>query len=574
MDIRVTSGEYKSIKPPLDWLDIPSFAALSGLNGAGKTQLLEVVFNKVHSSRNPNKEFASIQIEINDEQFSPDEIMFIPSMGNRLGNVQLGFNSITDQVTNYRNRMIKNERGNDPYEIPLFQRFSGSITNQGSMFPDDFYHHFFFYSNPQIIEQSVAKHFLSYRLRYLEMRESDHDHEECISKLGQRPWEIFNDLLENSGIKLKLVDPTTYKLAEAYRLEFFEGDSQKRISLDNLSTGQSTIVRLLFWFFAANEQYKFPRLLLLDEPDSHLHPSLIKMFVATLKDGLVDTLGCRVIMTTHRSETIAFVPEDSLFEMHPDAPRIRESSGAASTISLMSGNLVALVQEERPVFVEDEDDVSFYSLILDQIIRDEDWAGIRPKFVAASDGQGKNRTSGGREKVRKWVSKLNGDGMGAVRGLIDLDEGNRSSNSIVVLDRYSIENYLLDPINIFAFLLDRGLDGEFDFGTKLRIGEESKIRLFDSSELQHIADLIIEKIQENLKDPPTEDELERGVIEYTNGSQISVPRWLLRRKGGALVGACHGLWKGIGIGELIKSQRKVGLVPKSLKEIIVETSSA
>lgn len=41
MDIRLVDGKYKSISA-LIWQNIPSLAVITGANGSGKTQLLEL----------------------------------------------------------------------------------------------------------------------------------------------------------------------------------------------------------------------------------------------------------------------------------------------------------------------------------------------------------------------------------------------------------------------------------------------------------------------------------------------------------------------------------------------------
>lgn len=42
MDIKLIEGQYKSIST-LEWVDIPKFAVITGANGSGKTQLLELI---------------------------------------------------------------------------------------------------------------------------------------------------------------------------------------------------------------------------------------------------------------------------------------------------------------------------------------------------------------------------------------------------------------------------------------------------------------------------------------------------------------------------------------------------
>ena len=45
LNFRLEHGTYKSITAPFLWWDIPMFAVVSGKNGVGKTQLLELMYD-------------------------------------------------------------------------------------------------------------------------------------------------------------------------------------------------------------------------------------------------------------------------------------------------------------------------------------------------------------------------------------------------------------------------------------------------------------------------------------------------------------------------------------------------
>ena len=72
-------------------------------------------------------------------------------------------------------------------------------------------------------------------------------------------------------------------------------------------------MRFLLFSFAARKMDGRPKLFLLDEPDSHLHASLIQSFMDVVQKILVETFGFRVLASTHRTETLAFAPEGSLY---------------------------------------------------------------------------------------------------------------------------------------------------------------------------------------------------------------------------------------------------------------------
>src|SRR5689334_23353981 len=43
VNLEISSGRYKSLKAGLKWPGIPRLAVVTGLNGSGKTQLLELI---------------------------------------------------------------------------------------------------------------------------------------------------------------------------------------------------------------------------------------------------------------------------------------------------------------------------------------------------------------------------------------------------------------------------------------------------------------------------------------------------------------------------------------------------
>src|SRR5690606_3903565 len=67
-------------------------------------------------------------------------------------------------------------------------------------------------------------------------------------------------------------------------------------------------------------------------------------------------------------------------------------------------------------------------------------------------------------QVENWAPKLNdlAKCLGDFRGLIDRDDGSRTETDVIrILKRYSIENYLLDPLTIVALLIRDGITGLF-----------------------------------------------------------------------------------------------------------------
>ena len=414
------------------------------------------------------------------------------------------------------------------------------------------------------------------------------------SVLGEPPWDAINRILQQSSFPYQLVAPEEINLLKPLRLELRGSDVEDAISLRDLSSGELSLVRFLLFAFAANRMARGPKLLLLDEPDAHLHCSLIQPFLIGIQNILIEEFGFRVIMTTHRTETLALAPEGSLYEMHRTGERIRKSESKTRTISMLTGSIVGIVYGgRRMVVVEDVADVAFYRSVFGTLRRSADWRpAIEPEFLSASwlvevrrirhaelrrvaaDRQG---PKGGKGNVRLVVNEFNSLGLtDVVAGLIDRDAAlnadNRGSTmalpNVFTLERYSIENYLLDPLYVYVYLLHHGR--KINVARELSIGEEPDLVKWNNEELQRIADLVGDGLKQNLTVRPSESELTQVDVLYTNGKHIKLPAWLLRRRGKDLRVAAAAFATPIIFKneELEVAMQRIGFVPVELRDTL------
>ena len=106
-------------------------------------------------------------------------------------------------------------------------------------------------------------------------------------------------------------------------------------------------------------------MLLLDEPDAHLHPSMTTQFLDVISEVLVGKHGVRVIMTTHSPSTVALAPEGSLFELERGAKTVKKVTNRQDVISILTAGLITVSRSTKFCFVADEKDVEFYEAIRD-----------------------------------------------------------------------------------------------------------------------------------------------------------------------------------------------------------------
>jgi hypothetical protein len=250
-------------------------------------------------------------------------------------------------------------------------------------------------------------------------------------------------------------------------------------------------------------------------------------------------------MTTHRPDTVAVVPQEALFEMFRDGVRIRTVESKEQTLGRLCSNLFTVIPGVRVVLVEDEDDVSFYKVVLrlahDARVFPQE---ITPIFVAASTGKGASKDSGGKSKVSSSVRKLQAASLGKlVQGAVDRDgdaEGSSDNTSVHTLPRYSFENFLADPLVIYAALLDAGRAPTVQLEKPVRRGEEAQMKSRGAGELQSIADTILSRIEAKL---PNLSASQRERVDVGFGDlALRYPRWLLERKGKEVLVHLHDVY--------------------------------
>ena len=89
-------------------------------------------------------------------------------------------------------------------------------------------------------------------------------------------------------------------------------------SIKNLSSGEKILMTLYLTLFNQAMGRRQPKLMLLDEVDALLHPSMISTLIAALRNHFAGR-GIRVIMATHSVTTVALLDEGEIFRVDRNA---------------------------------------------------------------------------------------------------------------------------------------------------------------------------------------------------------------------------------------------------------------
>lgn len=321
-----------------------------------------------------------------------------------------------------------------------------------------------------LFQQSFSRLFVAYRDLELENRikklafDDGDSHiaplnkEEFVDRYNVPPWDFVNQTLREANLDFEIDAPARTR-NERYLPSLTKITSGVPVDFDSLSSGEKVLMSFTLCVYYATDRRQlsvFPKLLLLDEVDAPLHPSMSRSIVNTIRNTLVSEYGINVILTTHSPSTVAVAPGQSIHVMVGGEPGVQKVSKGRA-INLLTEDVPTLAigfDGRRQVFVESNNDSSIYEKLY-QALKTEIPSERSLTFIAVGR-RVMNETSDqntGCDQVRRIVNSLAKAGNLSVLGLIDWDGKNDSSERVIVLadhQRYGLENCVYDPLLLAA----------------------------------------------------------------------------------------------------------------------------
>ena len=482
---------------------------LTGLNGCGKTRLLESIQKNMSvvelgGQRLTNQEIMLVaQAQLtpnfggayNDAQFQAK----ITSSLQMYDRVKKDFDSPYDPKKSVNKGMM--QEASLPYEslFNLCVSISKYLNKPASeLTHDEIKVHFEdhvpsvlgFQNISGICNQYIQRKKLNKYNRFCAQQEGEDvaflSDELFLDRFGGEPWKIINRIIESIfDNKFKFSEPDHGSQSYSYSAALIQQDNGLPVAVKALSSGEKTLLWLALTLF--NSQYydqiavKTPKLLLLDEPDAFLHPQMVVKMYRVLVE-FSESFKSRILITTHSPTTVALSPENSTYIVSENSIfPVTKDEGVAE---LLDGVTQISINPEnrRQVFVESQYDANVYQSIYSKLFHASDF--IDPKislsFVSSGPKMPEQQLKDKVKQILKiydyellteFVKSINGVGncvqvIGqvealaqhdnkTVRGIIDWDLNNKPSKFISVLAKdyaYSIENIALDPICILLLL--------------------------------------------------------------------------------------------------------------------------
>lgn len=350
------------------------------------------------------------------------------------------------------------------------------------------------------------------------------DRERFLTHHGQPPWEILSETIQRAGLNYEFMPPEQSNKIDQYNLTIRKIGETNPIPMSNLSSGEQ--VRIMFALAA----FRFdplrgtlakPSLLLLDEMDASLHPSILRDWIGLLAHYLPEKQKISSILTTHSPVTVALAPADSLYEMDETRNVPQKITKQAALNKLLQGvpSLAIDFSGRRQVIVEAGLDAELYQTVFDELKSTIN----PPRSLAFIPASGRNRQDGGTSRVIDLTERFEAAGNLSVMGLTDWDLSNSPTNRIMVLGQgqfYAIENVLLNPLLIASYLLKK------TNCLKARGWTFSKLLNSTTAEKQQIVDYIQDEL---LKKQSLSEEKES--VDFLGGFSLDILVDLNRKNG-------------------------------------------
>lgn len=476
-----------------DPVDIPEFTILTGVNGSGKSHLLEaierrhvtisgkenapiVLFNYETFKLDNEPEFNGHQIaaeresawQYHEQQIRNNAISWRSGLGaaydvlkascaaskrgflsldaNQLGQYKVNFTNFFNSQhirTHPQAQGIQSLAKQLPYSIDEVRREEFLQLYKPYVFKNDFlpnqlgkifWDYYIKYRGNQINEYENAKNGKSYQV----LSEDD-----FIKTHGEKPWELVNKILQTfDTLRYKVNSPEGADYFGNFRLRLQHIEKPGlEVEFGSLSSGEKILMALVASVYKSASDGHFPDILLLDEVDASLHPSMMKNMLDVIQQIFLKQ-GVKVIFVTHSPTTIALAPEASVYVVNRIGPNRVEKKSKAEALTILTQGFATLEEGLR---------------LFDEVAKSQ--------LTVITEGRNTRLIS---EALRhhgvQGVEILTGiegvSGKNQLKTLFDFFSRTNHSNKVVFVWDCDVANQLSPARNTFPYILPRNNDNQ------------------------------------------------------------------------------------------------------------------
>jgi|ERR1043165_1126764 ABC-type branched-subunit amino acid transport system ATPase component len=329
------------------------------------------------------------------------------------------------------------------------------------------------------------------------------DKEKVEQMKNDSPWNFINAMFKAYGLPHKIKAPE-FNAGEL--LKFGKTDYEARpvfegqdISFQDLSSGERILCALAITVYQNEQNATFPELLLLDEIDASLHPSMVKHLLDVINRVFVAN-GCKVILATHSATTVALVDQKAVYEVKSGRPADRVDKIEQSlAIELLSEGLISL---EKGLRIYDQ--ISSKALTI--ITEGNNVEHLKAAITALEPGL--------HNKIELLTGIENSSGSGQLKNLFQFFQAvPHSTNVLVVFDCDVNTGARSDGNKTFLYTMPKntantlaasGIENMYcedlfeGFINETINSSGAKKRFFDSSRKNEFAKLVAKKSGDNI----------------------------------------------------------------------------
>ena len=358
------NNDYKSFKKDFECELCGDLIILSGVNGSGKSQLLRIIAKQSNQTRDKygNISHESITRDVeqtqSEEKYEKIENIKLLSFRENINisqnfgqanaysienDIQSAWNFYSKYILNHpnldTNKLIYcNEQGDSNIKNSAWRSILSMIHSLKNKYDNEKIYKLnqkefreslptdFIWRNEDNIVGQVGN--LFYKFCCVRMKEQAEcgiigkkfNNDDCLKNA---PWTILNNLFQKLNFKYRFKDDYDFDITSLSENPQLLQDEESRELID-LSDGEKSILKLALFSMDINMS-KGIDLMLFDEYDAPLNPSLTESFFTVIKDFYIDK-GIQVIITTHSPATISLAPDYAqfyeIFSQINDSPKI------------------------------------------------------------------------------------------------------------------------------------------------------------------------------------------------------------------------------------------------------------
>lgn len=381
-----------------DAVDVPDFVVLTGVNGSGKSHLLEalekrkvvvqgmesahiVLFNYENFRLENESAFNAHQIAEERESawnFHQQQVInnaknwrntlgatYEPLKAECQANKRSFWSSTAEQVKQYRqslkNYFTASNIKNNQQAQRIFSLAKSIPYSLDELQHDDFVRLYkpFVYKN-DFLPHQLGKVFWDYYIKYRSNQVNEFENarygknypvlseEDFIKQHGEKPWEIVNQILETfDSLKYRVNSPEGADYFGSFQLKLRHLERENlEVDFSALSSGEKILMALVASVYKSASDKNFPDILLLDEVDASLHPSMMKNMLEVIRNIFLKQ-GVKVLLVTHSPTTIALAPEDSIYVVNRSGQRRVEKKSKQDALSILTQGFATIEQGLR-----------------------------------------------------------------------------------------------------------------------------------------------------------------------------------------------------------------------------------